>query len=281
VRTVLDYAGIVSRNLFTVAATLLLGFYWTLEGDRRVRELVFFAPLDRRRSIRTFIHDVERKVGAYLRGQTFVCVVIGLLAFAIYKLMGLPNATMLGLIYAVGEAVPVLGPLVGTAAAALVAFSVSPPMVLWVVVAAACLQLVENYLLIPRVMDRTVGINPLVTLLAISAFGSVLGVAGAVLAIPLAATVQLLADRFLLGTPAQSQPGPAGRGRVSAVRYSVQALTFDVRKRLRLRSRTPGGTERLEDAVEGIAADLDRVLAGAERPRPPAQPYPEHAGQAP
>jgi predicted PurR-regulated permease PerM len=251
-----------------VAATLLLGFYWTLEGDRRVRELVFFASLERRRSIRTFIHEVERKVGAYLRGQTFVCVVIGLLSFAIYALMGLPNAAMLGLIYAIGEAVPVLEPLVGTAVAALVAFSVSPTLVPWVVVAAACLQLVENYILIPRVMDRTVGVNPFVTLLAISAFGSVLGVAGAVLAIPLAATVQLLADRFLLGSRAQQQPAPVGRGPVSAVRYEVQELTLDVRKRLRRRSRTPGGTERLEDAVEGIAADLDRMLAGAERPRP-------------
>jgi predicted PurR-regulated permease PerM len=267
----LTYASAVGRNVFIVAAVLLLGFYWTLEGDRRVRELVFFAPLERRRAIRAFVVEVERKVGAYLRGQAFVCVVIGALAFILYRLIGVPYAPILGLIYAIGEAVPVLGPIVGTAAAALVALSVTPALVLWVLAVAAVLQLIENYVLIPRVMDRTVGVNPLVTLLAISAFGSVLGIAGAVLAIPLAATVQLLVDRFLLGARAQQQPAPAGRDRLSVVRYEVQELTLDVRKLLRLRDGGAAPTERVEDAVEGIAADLDRLLAdiqpGGEPPR--------------
>lgn len=261
VGALVTYAGVVGRNVFTVAAVLLLGFYWTLEGDRRVRALAFFAPLERRRALLSFIVDVEGKVGAYIRGQSFVCLVIGVLAFTMYRVIGLPYASTLGLVYAIGEAVPVLGPIIGTAAAALVALSVSPPLVLWVLVAAAALQLIENYALIPRVMDRTVGVNPLVTLLAISAFGSVLGVAGAVLAIPLAAVVQLLLDRFLLGAPAREHPAPAGRGRASVVRYEVQELALDVRKLFRGRSGTPGPTERLEDAVEGIAADLDRLLA--------------------
>jgi predicted PurR-regulated permease PerM len=263
VGTLASYVATAGRNVFTVAAVLLLGFYWTLEGERRVRELLFFAPLDRRRALALFITDVERKVGAYIRGQSFVCAVIGVLAFVIYSLLGLPYASTLGLIYAIGEAVPVLGPIVGTAAAALVALSVSPALVLWVLGAAAFLQLTENYLLIPRVMDRTVGVNPLVTLLAISAFGQVLGVAGAVLAIPLAAVVQLLLDRFLLGEAAREPPAPAGRDRVSLLRYEVHELTSDVRKLHRLRE-SRGATERLEDAVEGIAVDLDHVLAGAE-----------------
>jgi len=257
------YATALGRNLLTVAAVLVIGFYWTLEGDRRIRGLLLLAPLDRRRAIRAFIGEVEDKVGAYLRGQSLVCAVVGLLAFALYRLIGLPYASTLGLVYAVGEAVPVLGPIVGTGAAALVALSVSPALVLWVLAAAVSLQLLENYVLLPRVMDRTVGTSPLVTLLAISAFGQVLGIAGAVLAIPLAAVAQLLLDRFLLGARAAGAPAPTGRDRVSALRYEVQELTFDVRKLLRSRHGRRD-RERLEDAVEGIAADLDRVLAHAE-----------------
>jgi predicted PurR-regulated permease PerM len=264
VRSVLDTGSAVGRNLFTVVAVLLLGFYWTLEGDRRMRALVLFAPFDRRRAIRGFITEVERTVGAYLRGQSLVCLIIGVLAFVIYRLLGLPHAGIVGLVYAIGEAIPVAGPVIGTAVAAMVAASVGPSLVLGVVFAAVFLQLFENYVLIPRVMVRAVGTNPLVTLLAITAFASVLGVAGAILAIPLAAIMQLLLSRFLLGAEAQHGEPPVGRGHLSAVRYEVRELIVDLRKLAPLAapSRT---TERVEDAIEGIAHDLDRLLARRER----------------
>ncbi|HEY7375081.1 MAG TPA: AI-2E family transporter [Polyangia bacterium] len=264
VRSVIDTGSTIGRNLFIVAAVLLLGYYWTLEGDRRMRALVLFAPFDRRRSIRAFLTEVEHTVGAYLRGQSLVCLIIGVLAFVIYRLLGLPHAGIVGLVYAIGEAIPVAGPIIGTTVAAMVAASVGPSLVLGVVVAAVFLQLFENYVLIPRVMVRAVGTNPLVTLLAITGFASVLGVAGAILAIPLAAIVQLLLSRFLLGAEAQHGEPPAGRGHLSAVRYEVRELIVDLRKLAPLADRSPSA-ERVEDAIEGIAHDLDRMLAARER----------------
>jgi predicted PurR-regulated permease PerM len=264
VRSVLETGGAVGRNLFIVVAVLLLGYYWTLEGDRRMRALVLFAPFDRRRSIRGFITEIEHTVGAYLRGQSLVCLIIGVLAFVIYRLLGLPHAGIVGLVYAIGEAIPVAGPIIGTAVAVMVAASVGPSLILGVIVAAVFLQLFENYVLIPRVMVRAVGTNPLVTLLAITAFASVLGVAGAILAIPLASIVQLLLSRFLLGAEAQHGEPPAGRGHLSAVRYEVRELIVDLRKLAPLGDHSPPA-ERVEDAIEGIAHDLDRMLAARER----------------
>lgn len=263
VRSVIETGGAVGRNLFTVVAVLLLGYYWTLEGDRRMRALVLFAPFDRRRSIRAFIAEVEHTVGAYLRGQSLVCLIIGVLAFAIYRLIGLPHAGIVGLVYAIGEAIPVAGPIIGTAVAATVALSVGPSLVLGVVLAAVFLQLFENYVLIPRVMVRAVGTNPLVTLLAVTGFASVLGVAGAILAIPLAAIVQLLLSRFLLGAEARHGEPPAGRGHLSAVRYEVRELIVDLRKLAPLGDHSQSA-ERVEDAIEGIAHDLDELLAARE-----------------
>jgi predicted PurR-regulated permease PerM len=256
----------ILRNGVTLAAVLLLGFYWTLEGDRRMRALALFAPLERRRGLRDFFDDVERSVGAYLRGQSLVCLVIGALAVLVYALIGLPHAVMLGLVYAAGEAVPVLGPIVGTAIAALVALSVAPSLVAWVLVAAVFLQLCENYLLIPRIMDRVVGINPLVTLLAVTGFGSVLGVAGGVLAIPMAAIVQLIVRRWLLDA-GSDRPVPEGRDRLSVVRYDVRELVRHLRKRSHGRAHRSAALERLEDVLEGIAFDLDHLLS--ERGRGP------------
>jgi predicted PurR-regulated permease PerM len=261
-----------------VAATMLLAFFWTVEGERRVRALALLAPLDRRREIHAFAREAERKVGAYVRGQAVVCLVIGAMAWAAYARLGLPCAFILGLAYAAGEAVPVLGPLVGTMLAVAVALSVDPSLALWVVAVAAGLQLTENYLLVPRVMKRAVGVNPLVTLLAVSGFGSVFGVAGAVLAIPMAAVAQLSIDRMLglgrapgRGAGADGQP-PPGRDRASLLRYQVREIGADVRKLLRLpdgeapaRVRGRLHAERLEDAVESLAADLDRILARQQR----------------
>lgn len=264
VKAVLETGGAIGRNLFTVVAVLLLGFYWTLEGERRMRALVLFAPFDRRRAIRGFLGEVERTVGAYLRGQSLVCLVIGLLAFVIYRVMGLPHAGIVGLVYAIGEAIPVVGPIVGTVFAAMVAASVGPSLVFGVVVAAIFLQLFENYVLVPRVMVRTVGISPLVTLLAITAFASVLGIAGAILAIPLAAIVQLLLSRFLLGAEAQHGEPPAGRDHLSAVRWEVRELIVDLRK-LAPKAQRSRSAERVEDSIEAIAHDLDRILATRER----------------
>jgi predicted PurR-regulated permease PerM len=261
--TVFSYGGAVGRNVAAVLAVLLLGFYWTLEGDRQVRVLALLAPFERRRAIQAFIGEVERTVGAYLRGQSLLCLIVGLMAFGIYRAMGLPHATALGLLYAIGEAVPVVGPIIGTAAAAIVALSIKPALVLWVAGAAAAIQLIENYGLVPRLMGRMVGVSPLVTLLAIAAFGSTLGIAGAVLAIPLAAIVQLLLYRFLLGSEARATDPPVGRGPVSVVRYEIHELTRDIRKRLSLHEdEVPA--ERIEDAIEGIAYDLDRLLAERE-----------------
>ncbi len=250
----------IIRNGITLAAVLLLGFYWTLEGDRRVRELVLFAPLERRRGVRAFIEEVERTVGAYMRGQSLVCLIIGALATGLYAAIGVPHALMLGLVYAVGEAVPVLGPIVGTATAALVALSVAPSLVIWVLAVAAFLQLAENYLLIPRIMDRVVGVNPLVTLLAVTGFGSVLGVAGGVLAIPMAAIVQLILRRWLLDSSGARRV-LEGRDHVSVLRYDVRELAVHLRRRAREKARQPAKVERLEDALEGIAVDLNHLLS--------------------
>lgn len=265
VTTVVRYGGALGRNLFTLGAVLLLGFYWTLEGDRRVRALALFAPFERRRAIRSLLTDVEHTVGAYLRGQSLVCLVMGILAFVAYRALGVPHAGIVGLVYALGEAVPVVGPIIGTLTAAVVAASVNPSLVFAVIIVAICLQLFENYVLIPRVMGRTVGTSPLVTLLAITAFASVLGIAGAILAIPMAAIVQLLLYRFWLGAEAQHAAPPVGRDRLSAVRYEVNELIVDMRRLHRVRGgRRPAAAERVEDTVEGIAHDLDRLLAERE-----------------
>src|SRR4030095_2345068 len=85
----------------------------------------------------------------------------------------------------------------GAAPAALVALSIGPDRLIWVIVATIIIQQLENSLLVPRIMRKAVGVNPFVTLLALFAFGSFFGLAGALMAIPIAAMIQLVLNHFV------------------------------------------------------------------------------------
>jgi predicted PurR-regulated permease PerM len=201
-----------------------------------------------------------------MRGQLILCLFVGALAFVAYLVIGLPNALALALMAGLLEAVPMIGPALGAVPAGLVALSIDPVLALWVALAAVVIQLIENYFLVPRVMDRSVGVNPLVTILAISAFGAAMGVVGALLAIPLAALGQLLLDRYLIGN--DNPPRPSGRDELSALRYEAQHLALDVRQQVRHKEDRAGTSiDLIEDELEAMAVDLDRLLAHEEAAR--------------
>jgi len=194
-----------------------------------------------------------------------LCLVIGVMALVAYLLIGLPNALVLAFVAGVLEAVPMIGPLLGAIPAALVALSIAPAKLVWVIVATVVIQQVENSLQVPRVMRKAVGVNPFVTLLAFFAFSSLFGIAGALMAIPMAAIIQLLLDRFVFHPATMEPEVSAGREYASRLRYEAQDLVQDLRKQARLKK---GGSElrvkqidRVMDEIETITTDLDALLA--------------------
>jgi predicted PurR-regulated permease PerM len=208
---------------------------------------------------------METKVGSYVAGQAILCLIIGLMALVAYWLIGLPNALVLAFIAGVMEAVPLIGPLLGAIPAALVGLSLGPDKLVWVIVATVIIQQLENSLLVPRVMRRSVGVNPFVSLLALFAFSSLLGFAGALMAIPMAALIQILLDRFVFGPAAIEPEVSTGRDYASRLRYEAQDLAQDLRRQARLKK---GGsdlgikqTDHVLDEIEAITTDLDSLLA--------------------
>jgi hypothetical protein len=183
-----------------------------------------------------------------------------------FLIIGLPAALLLAIIAGLTEVVPIVGPILGAVPAVMVALSTDPSRAIWVIVAAFLIQQIENTLLVPRVMGKTVGVNPLLTLLALGALGAMFGVTGAFLAVPLAALAQLVLDRVLLTPSALGQPAPDGRGQLSALRVSVQELMQDVRKQVRDKPEVAeDGADEIEDRIEAVAQDLDSVLARASQ----------------
>jgi predicted PurR-regulated permease PerM len=204
---------------------------------------------------------VEERIVSYVTGQLFLCLVIGVLAFIAYLLIGLPYALILALFAGVMEAVPLVGPTLGAIPALIVAFSISPLTALWVVVATIIIQQAENHLLVPRVMRRTLGVRPLVTLLALISFGTLFGIIGALVALPLAAVVQLLLDRSLLSSELERE-STSGRDRATMLRYEAQELVKDIRNVVRTKEDVAtAARDQIEDSIEAIALDLDSLLA--------------------
>jgi predicted PurR-regulated permease PerM len=208
---------------------------------------------------------MEAKIGSYLLGQGLLCLAIGFLALIAYALIGLPNALVLALIAAVLEAVPMIGPILGAVPAALVALAIGPEKLIWVIVATLVIQQLENSLLVPRIMKRTVGVNPFVTLLALFAFGNLFGIVGALMAIPLAAMIQLVLDHFVFKQTTIELEPSQGRNYASRLRYEAQDLIGDLRKQVRHKKR---GTEQkiiqveqVMDEIESITTNLDEMLA--------------------
>ncbi len=259
----LAYLNLTGGGLFVFVAVLLLAFYWTVERERVLRFLLLLAPRPRRDDFRDLFLAAEAKVGAYIRGISILSVIVGGLAFAAYLLLGLPYALLLGLVAGLFEIVPVIGPALGVLPAVLVAFAVDPTKAVWVLAIFGGIQALENTFLVPRVMGHTVGVSPVVTLLALVAFGTLFGIPGTLLAIPLAAIIQLLLDRYVLvGRPVEEAP-PPGRDRLSVLRYEAQELVADARKQLREKSTLAldDESDAVDDAIEALAADIDSLLA--------------------
>jgi predicted PurR-regulated permease PerM len=258
------YITLLAKAVFITIVVLMLAFYWTLDGTRIIQTSLLLLPQEQRESIVELISAMETKIGFYIIGQAFLCLIIGILALITYLLIGLPNALVLALLAGILEAVPIIGPLLGAIPAALVALSIGPEKLIWVIVATVVIQQLENSLLVPRVMRRAVGVNPFVTLLALFAFSSLFGIAGALMAIPLAAIVQLLLNRFVFHPSNKESEVSAGRDYASRLRYEAQDLTQDLRKQARL---DKGGSDlrvkhidQVMDEIETIATDLDALL---------------------
>jgi predicted PurR-regulated permease PerM len=278
--------------LYAVAAFIgifLMAYYWAVEGEHITYSLLLRVPAEKRDGIRELIAEMESKVGAFFRGQIVLCAFVGFFQLVAYMLIGLPYSLVLALLAFVGEAIPLIGPTLGAIPAIIVALAIAPDKAIWVVISTLVIQQIENNILVPRVMDRAVGVNPIVSILSIIAFGALFGLVGALLAIPIAAILQILLNRALFATPPASAEAPIAAGadlaadmqnttlnrdHTSVLRLEAREIAEDVRKQLRGNTATEPAQEvkvnpdeqQVEDMIEAIALDLDTLLAQTQEP---------------
>lgn len=192
VTTVLGAVWGIVGGVFGVVTILIVAFYMLVDSANIVRTFVLAFPKSERSRVSAACGDVSRKVSAWLAGQLFLAIIIGSTAAIGLGLMGVPYFYVLALIAGIGELIPIVGPLLSAIPAIAVAFSVSPALALGVLLFFIAQQQFENHLLVPRVMSRQVGVSPVIVIIALLTGGSLLGVIGAILAVPTAAILHVI-----------------------------------------------------------------------------------------
>ena len=266
-----SYARALGWSAFGAVAIMLITFFWIVDREQIVRAGLLLVPIDQREAAREIWDILEEKVGAFIRGQALLCLAIGALSAVAFFAIGLPNALLLAVLAGILEAVPYIGPIATTLLAVSLTLAQSPENIWWVIGACVVIQQIENAILVPRIMDRAVGVNAVVTLLAIAAFGSLLGVGGAIMAIPLAVIVQVLLERFLLNTPAPPAVEIIGRDHVALLRYQAQDLANDLRERIKDHDEE-AGQDLLEEDLEAVVGEIDTLLQTLAAPSPEQTP---------
>jgi len=248
------YVNLLIKGLLSTLAIFLLAYYWNQESQSAIRTMLRLIPSYRKKEFLEFLDHVETKMGAYIRGQVILCSMIGLLSFLAYIVLGLPSALALGIFAGLLEIIPVFGPAIGAVPAILVALSISPLKAVWVVIATVLIQSAENMYLLPRVMNKSMGVNPIIILLSMVAFGSVFGIAGVLLAVPLAAILQFVINRIVTSSDdltgaAQPQEG------------DIQPLVYESEKLVRtLQGMSSNGAAAFQELPETTQLEIQTIV---------------------
>ena len=179
----------------TLAATVtvvVLTIYFLANLPSIRQALYRTVPATRRARVAQLGDEISARVGGYVLGNLFTSVVAGVGTFVFLEIVQVPYAVALGVLVAVLDLIPVIGSTIGGILVTLVALSVSTPVAIASLIFYVVYRLVEDYLLVPRVMDRAVDVPPVLTIVSLVIGGALFGIAGAFLAIPVAAALQLV-----------------------------------------------------------------------------------------
>ena len=192
-------------GVFGLITILILSFYLLIEAQPMFDSLMQFVPAGRRADVATAARQAVIKVSAWLRAQFVLAGVMGVFVAIGLYLLGVPYFYVIALVAAIGETIPIVGPIIGGIAAVGVALTVSPQLALMVGVYFLVLHQLEANVLVPKIMERQVGVSPVVVMVALLIGGSLWGLVGAILAIPTAAIISVIVSEFATGQDVRIQ----------------------------------------------------------------------------
>lgn len=179
-------------NLVGIFALVIITFYLLVERKNLNKYLLILFSEGQEEKAEQFVAKVEKRLGDWVRGEFILMSVIGVMTYIGLKLLGVEVALPLAILAGLMEIVPNIGPIISSIPAVLVGLTISPVMTIAIIVLYIIVHQSENSLITPKVMQKTVGVNPLITILSLIIGAKIGGVSGAILAIPILLVIQVV-----------------------------------------------------------------------------------------
>ena len=187
----------IFSNVISVLAVLVFSLYLLLSREKLEDQLGFLFGDEKKKKIGRVIDRLEMRLGGWARGELALMILVGSANYIGLSLMGIPFALPLAILAGLLEIIPNIGPITAAIPGIIIGLSISPVTGLAVGALALLIQQLENYVLVPKIMEKSVGVSPLITLLALAIGFRIAGVVGAILAIPATITLQVLASEYI------------------------------------------------------------------------------------
>ncbi len=187
----------IFHAIVSVVVVFFLSLYMSFERRGIDKVLITLTPAKYEERVLYFSRKVQEKIGQWMFGQLLLMIIVFSMYFIGLTALGIPYAFLLALLGGILEMVPYAGPTVVAIPAILLGFLVSPILGFGVIALYVVIQQIQNHVVVPQVMRRTVGLNPVAVILALLIGAKLAGIAGILLAVPLAAAISVFTDEFL------------------------------------------------------------------------------------
>jgi predicted PurR-regulated permease PerM len=187
-------------NILSIFVVLIFVFYLLLAREKLDDQLGFLFDEERKKAIGRAIDRLEMKLGGWARGQLILMLIIGVVTYVGLLVLGIPFALPLAILAGLLEIIPIIGPIISATPAVIIALTISPIMALATAAMIFLIHQLENYILLPKVMEKSAGVNPIIVLLALAIGFRVAGIVGATLSVPVVLTIQVLFQEYLFSS---------------------------------------------------------------------------------
>lgn len=177
-------------------AVFVIGFYLLIQRDGVEKGLSAILPQKYQKRAFAISREIAKKMSSWVRGQLFLAFVIFLLNYIALTILHVDMALTLALISGVLELLPIIGPIVAGVLAALIALATSPLLAIIVAIWYIVVQQLENHILVPQIMKKSVGLNPIIVIVAILVGGKVMGFWGVLISVPVFACISVIFEEF-------------------------------------------------------------------------------------
>lgn len=182
----------IFSGIFSLLTLLVISFYLLLDHERIKRSCINIFAKEKRQHAEETITKIEEKLGAWIRGQLLLSLIIGSTTWIALTLLGIDFALPLALLAGILEIVPTIGPIISAIPAIIIALTISPQTALLVTGVYIIIQALENNLFVPKIMEKAVGLNPIIVIMSVVIGGKILGVVGSLLAVPFVSCLIIL-----------------------------------------------------------------------------------------